>query len=265
MLKKRIGLTLICILLILIPVTVLSAENLAENPSFEAQSGSFPDGWNKWEWKSTSSIQTVTGNAHSGDYYATISSSTENDARLMQTLRLRENSQYRVSCWVRTENVGAGNVGANLSIEGKTERSQDIKGTSPQWTLLEMYLKTGPEAASANITLGLGGYGSTNTGKADFDDFEVTEVEAVPDGSIAINIDNTISANDQPKPAEIPASPSIGWSGQLVMIYILALTLAAAAGLYAFNSHKAKLKLSQNSSRNKVLESDVIPDEDPEE
>jgi len=62
------------------------------------------------------------------------------------------------------------------------DTSRDIKGTNNDWELVELYGKTSDEQDSFTLTLGLGGYSSTNIGKAWFDDVEVIKVDNIPAG-----------------------------------------------------------------------------------
>jgi len=69
------------------------------------------------------------------------------------------NSYYKLSGWIKTENVGNDVLGANLSLEGVTTYSKDIRGTVDEWQYTELYIKTGENVETIKVSLGLGGYG----------------------------------------------------------------------------------------------------------
>ena len=73
--------------------------------------------------------------------------------------------------------------------------SPDLKGTNNQWSLLELYLKTGRDIHTVTLTLGLGGFGRINTGKASFADVRMEEVDTIPDG---VNVVTVGSIMDKP-------------------------------------------------------------------
>jgi len=62
----------------------------------------------------------------------------------MQPIKVKGDTYYRLSCWVKTENVGTKTKGANISIEGSLDTSRDIRETSDNWEYLELYGKTSP-------------------------------------------------------------------------------------------------------------------------
>jgi len=83
-----------------------------------------------------------------------------------------------------------------LSLEGVTTYSKDIRGTVDEWQYTELYIKTGENVETIKVSLGLGGYGNLNTGKASFDNVMLEKVDNVPDGArcvIVENPDNTSS------------------------------------------------------------------------
>jgi hypothetical protein len=145
------------------------------------------EGWRIWEFnKNTSEFRIETENAYEGNKYVTIVSNTENDARLIQHVPVKENKIYKISAWVKTENIGhieTDLLGANLSIDTHFITSPDIKGTTITWKYLELYVRPERRVKEIPVALCLGGYGSLNTGKASFDAIEVIEVDEVPTGA----------------------------------------------------------------------------------
>ena len=105
----------------------------------------------------------------------TIHSSAENDARFTYRYESAlEETYYRMSVWVRTENVGTSAsgtdntaVGANLSVLNTYSHSVSYTGSS-DWTYIEYYGKTGEGQTDFIVCLRLGFYGGMNTGTVYF-------------------------------------------------------------------------------------------------
>lgn len=197
----------LCIQLLVISATILLSiapaaadNNLVKNPSFENANGSMPADWqyNGWDKKpGATELKYENDLFHSGGKSITIINNSMNDARFSQAVDVKENTLYKLSCWVKTENVGTGqnSKGANISIDGKLETSKDIKGTNEKWEYIEMYAVTGNGVNSIKLTIGLGGYSSSNSGKASFDDVSLEEVSSIPQGAVSAILGNSSSTN----------------------------------------------------------------------
>lgn len=162
-------------------------KNLLKNPGFEEADKPFFWDENIWEGsdgKKTIKIDTQT--FHSGKQSVYIKNDVSGDSRLTQTLDVKPSTIYKISGWIKTENVGTTNKGANFSILMLTETSKDVTGTS-DWQQIDLYGRTGSDQNSITITMGLGGYGNTNTGVAYFDDISLTELTEIPAGANIIN------------------------------------------------------------------------------
>jgi len=180
-----------------------AAENLLKNPSFEEVDNNMPVGWTTWVWNYQNGVvefKVEQEGAQSGQYYVTIENREARDARYLQEVTVSPNSYYKLSGWIKTENVGNDVLGANLSLEGVTTYSKDIRGTVDEWQYTELYIKTGENVETIKVSLGLGGYGNLNTGKASFDNVMLEKVDNVPDGArcvIVENPDNTSSDSSE--------------------------------------------------------------------
>ncbi|MBI5017574.1 MAG: phospholipid carrier-dependent glycosyltransferase [Deltaproteobacteria bacterium] len=106
---------------------------------------------------------------------------TPDDARFVRTVPVDADALYRVAGRVRTEGVGAAARGAGLSALGILDGSADVQGTSG-WRAVELYGRTGPSQRELSVTVGVGGYGSLNVGRAWFDGVTVERVGGVPPG-----------------------------------------------------------------------------------
>jgi hypothetical protein len=180
---------LFIILCITIAAPVFSGENLIKNPGFETISNDKPSHWSTWEYNKKATEYIVeTGNAREGNTYVSIINSSGYDARFTQRVKVKENQIYKLSCWIKTENIGTQFLGANISILNHFYTSKGITGTKPDWTYEEFYIRVGPHMKNISISFGLGGYANTNTGKASFDDLRMEEVIKTPGGVEVVKI-----------------------------------------------------------------------------
>ena len=106
-----------------------------------------------------------------------IESNEYNDAMFYEKVKVEKNQPYKVTCMVKTENVEAKNensgVGAQISIEGSTEGSVSIQGTS-DWQKIELIFNS-KDREEVNIGFRLGGNLGEAKGKAWFSDFTLEE------------------------------------------------------------------------------------------
>ena len=166
-------------------------ENLVKNPSFEKEKKGKPTAWEIESWVKDPEAGRCTlekGKAYTGTKFVMVESFVPNHVAFTQLIRVKENSIYKIYGWIKTKNVGRGNKGANIGIEGKMDTSKDIKGSNGKWKPVELYARTGEDVISFNLMLNLGGYASLNTGKAFFDEIVVEEVENVPRGAHVVSI-----------------------------------------------------------------------------
>lgn len=106
-----------------------------------------------------------------------ISSDEFNDAMFYKEVQVEKNQPYKITCMVKTENVipqeQQAGIGAQISIEGSTERSIAIQGTN-EWQKIELIFNS-KNRDSINIGFRLGGNLGLAKGKAWFSDFKLEE------------------------------------------------------------------------------------------
>lgn len=106
-----------------------------------------------------------------------ITSEEYNDAMFYKEVKVEKNTPYRVTCMVKTSEVEAekesSGIGAQISIEGTTERSMAIQGTNG-WQKIELIFNS-KNRESVNIGFRLGGYLGKAKGKVWFSDFTLEE------------------------------------------------------------------------------------------
>lgn len=110
---------------------------------------------------------------------AVINSNELNDARFELSVNAKSNAYYKMSVWVKTEDVGMTGSGANLSIIERNEVYGNFKGTK-DWTKIELYGLTGKHQEKFTLALRLGGFSNLNKGKVYFDDLKVEKLAHKP-------------------------------------------------------------------------------------
>ncbi|NJD02519.1 MAG: phospholipid carrier-dependent glycosyltransferase, partial [Ruminiclostridium sp.] len=217
--------------------------NLAANPGFEEFDGSDPFYWTSGSWQNDGAFTLDTAAAHSGKSSALIINNKATDSRFKQEIKVKSNTYYRLSCWIKTEDVGSKTIGANLSIDGLLPTSQDVKGTSEDWTYIELFGITGKDQKSFTLTLGLGGYGSLNTGKAWFDDVVVEELEGKPAIGNVVYLFKPETSKIDPEKGILSTAPSVN---PIFILSLLIVLMIPGIILYL------KYKKNQMNGGNKI-------------
>ena len=101
-----------------------------------------------------------------------------NDTRWVQSVPVSPDTWYRVSGWVKAENIGKDKMGAYISVMGTFNNSVDLRGTKG-WQRVGFWVKTGELDTKLQIGCRVGGYSSLNTGRAWFTGISV-EAAGVP-------------------------------------------------------------------------------------
>lgn len=177
--------TMIIILFIMSGICYAQA-NLIKNPSFEqiANDG-IPRNWRIHSWIKEESVTRFSVDseiAYTGENSVVINNLQKNHGYYIQNVAVKQNSFYKVTCWVKTENVGKNTEGAGISVVDYFEVGGDFKGTT-NWSLAELYISTGPGTSGVEIMLQVGNYGAENTGKAWFDEVSMIKIDSLPPGA----------------------------------------------------------------------------------
>ncbi len=219
---KKLLFLVIVIFTLLTSITVFATDaNLVQNPGFEQGS------LDKWEKGSYDNSEGVTEFVvddtvwYSESKSACIINNSANDARYKQKIKVKGNSYYKLSCWVKTENIGSDFKGANISVDGITDTSNDIRGTS-DWQYVELYGSTKKGQNELVVTIGLGGYSNTNTGKAWFDDIVVEKVDRLPSDAIVAKF----YTEEAPKEViNIPSTKNISFMTPYSIVFFIVAVL----------------------------------------
>jgi alpha-N-arabinofuranosidase len=163
------------------------------NGSFEEMDGANPKGWLPRSWQRDGGAAfAVDPTGHSGGRSVMISSEKGADASWLATVPVKPYSRYRLSGWVKTQDLVRGTSrGAQININGEDEwRTAAITGTQ-DWTKVEVEFDAGPNDA-LEVTCLFGGWGRA-TGKAWFDDVELVRLSGKELGQpkVSINAEKT--------------------------------------------------------------------------
>jgi hypothetical protein len=161
-----------------VPPVQAAVENLVFNPGFELGSD-FPNGWNTDYSGGPQPIYTWDSQAFVGTRSVKIDASEVTDARFIQEINVQPNTLYRVSGYIKTENVGHSpepvDMGANLSLLGYWEHhTRPLLGTN-NWTYVSFAFNSGEETRYT-LACRLGFWSGMTNGTAWFDDLEIAPI-----------------------------------------------------------------------------------------
>ena len=195
-------------------------KNLLLNGDFKKGSEDQPDSWRTEAWiNSPDAFQTHWHSYTDKPSEMEVDNLQANDGRWMQPLTVPP-GWYQLSVDVRTENVGAKESGASMSVMEDGIMSADIHGTT-DWQRVTLYLKVGGHGADIDVALRVGGFGSLNTGKAFFRNASMVAIDAPPPSATPTYDLNAIRQQGAPVPIGSPISlvvtfialAGIAWAG----------------------------------------------------
>jgi hypothetical protein len=166
------------------PALARAQENLLLNSDLSQGSGNSPADWVAQSWlqgQPNSKYQgTLQWLSQAQPAELEISSSAPDDARWVQSLQL-DPGLYHFTAEIKTDNVGKGVVGANISILEGWFLSQSITGTN-DWQPVGFYLNVPAGGANVTFACRLGFYSNLNTGAAYCRNMSVVPATASPGG-----------------------------------------------------------------------------------
>jgi len=144
--------------------------NCLANPSFEQAANGQPVGWKPRELKGEGTFD-YPAPGRSGGCSVGIRSDKGADFSWETFVAVKPFSTYRLSGWIKTDNVIAGTgVGALINIHGKLAKTSALTGTN-DWTQVETVFET-ERHDTLHINCLFGGWGLA-TGSALYDDLEL--------------------------------------------------------------------------------------------
>ena len=180
-------------------------KNLLLNGDFKKGSEDQPDSWRTEAWiNSPEAFQTHWHSYTDKPSEMEVDNLQANDGRWMQPLTVPP-GWYQLSVDLRTENVGAKESGASISVMEDGIMSADIHGTT-NWQRVTLYLKVGGHGADIDVALRVGGFGSLNSGKAFFRNASLIAIDAPPPSATPTYDLNVIRQQAAPVPIGSPFS-----------------------------------------------------------
>ncbi len=218
--------------------------NLAANPDFEDLDAT---GWaTGWTIGSLSDDATVTEftiepEGFAGGHSARLQSYSANVAYFEQILSVMPDTLYRVSCWIKAEDVPDGVLGAHIALPDCDQISEAFHDTYGDWSYAELYVDVGRDIYEVVLQLRLGGNSTLTSGVAYFDGVEFEIADGLPDGAVYGQIGEVSEKWEEPE--SIPHAAAV-----------VVCTLACAAVLYAcYRYSKRESLLEPDTARTEVV------------
>lgn len=209
-------------------------DNLLSNSGFEKVHKGKAKDWTTSSWQAGEANVKI---LYDGSVYRSGSRSLRivhplsNDTSVMQTLNVEPDTVYRISGWIKTQQVQSaqGRIGATMCIDGTWTMSSDLKGDNP-WTYKELWVRTAKNQTRLKVACRLGYWYSVAVGSAWFDDVMV-EKFAKPPPDVALS---TISQ----LPSQSVSRPSFALRGLFFLFSLGALLLI----IILFKPHHAQTR-----------------------
>ncbi|MCC7376223.1 MAG: hypothetical protein IT581_16310 [Verrucomicrobiales bacterium] len=164
------------------------AQNPIPNPSFEQAEGRRPRSWRSETWGGQGKFD-YAATGHTGEHSVQITSDQGGDLSWTSTARVEPFTRYRLSGWIKTENVQPvdGGRGALINLHDLQGIATPAVTGTRDWTEVQTEFQTA-EQSSIQINCLLGGWGRA-TGKAWFDDLVLTALSQIPPPPPRLTID----------------------------------------------------------------------------
>lgn len=157
----------------------ISGPNLLPNPSFEEVSDGLPAGWQVRTYSGVAEHEVITDEARSGERSLQISSKKGSDSSLFALVKVKPNTDYQISGWVKTTNL-RGARGAQMNAhevqqQPNGSRTNAFRETTSEWKKITVVFNS-LDRTELTINCLFGGWGRS-TGTAWWDDVSLHEIE----------------------------------------------------------------------------------------
>ncbi|MHC4889141.1 MAG: beta-L-arabinofuranosidase domain-containing protein, partial [Planctomycetota bacterium] len=156
----------------------LTPPGMISNPSFEKAINNRPTNWERGTYNGRGEFKYVKG-GRTGKRAVCLSSEDGADIGWLTSVAVKPRSRYKLTGWIKTENLDAGSgKGALFNLHNlQPVQTKAVTGTK-DWTRVEVVFDTGDRAA-VEINCLFGGWG-LSTGKAWYDDISLVAVSDKP-------------------------------------------------------------------------------------
>mgnify|MGYP003292740686 CR=1 FL=1 len=223
-------------------------EKVLESWDFNQGVGSFysqayTSGISNFTWEETGGVD--------GSGCVRIENTGENDARYVINMDVRPDTYYKISAWIKTQDVVQSStaVGANISVLNTFEYGGGFVGDQ-DWTRVELYGYTAEDQKEIKVCLRLGFYSGICTGTAWFDNVEVQQLAQKPTGATVVSFKNSMSGGSSNY-----AEESMYWDAMKIGALLTVLFAAVFIVIYRY-CDRGPLDVivpSQRKKRNRQL------------
>ncbi len=141
--KRLRWLALVLILCLIVP-NAWAKTGYVDNGDFEMGAETLPDGWSVDQYD----VSDVTdfaweANGRGGGKCVRIENRAPNDARFIQTVSVSPSKIYRISGWVKVEEIPEGSIGASITALESVAEVPAVTRNGAGWQFVSFYGKTG--------------------------------------------------------------------------------------------------------------------------
>lgn len=256
--KLSIFFCIVYITIMSLSANIFAEGNLVKNGSFEDVQNGMPTGWTISTYNDedgAAEFNVVSDEAYDGSNCVSVTNNVQNDSRYMQTVSAQPNKNYKLSCYIKAENINDSGNGAVLSIEGQLAATPSLRDTGGSWEYVEMYAKTGEGVYSFNVTVGVGGYSAESTGKGYFDNVTVEEIDTIPEGAIVAIVENPYldnSSSDNQSESDSDTSENEKKSGTSTTVWLILVVCILITAAAIYNTFKSSSSEKDSESDDSV-------------
>ena len=146
----------------------------------------FPSEWRSRSRRGDGSTEFSWSPGRNGRAYVTVKAHRPDDAGWSQGVRVRRDTTYHVSGWLRPSGIGTGGAGATVSVSGAVVAASPGVQGARTWTEQELWIRTGPAQATLTVSCRLGDERSPVTGTVDCSGFSVVPICTPPEGAVVV-------------------------------------------------------------------------------
>ncbi len=247
-------------------------QNLLKNPSFEESNNGKATNWDLYDGANKQGVTctVVKDGPQEGSSSFKISNTVPNDTLVTQKIATEPEKVYKVTYWLKTENIKNQGGSPNVTLFYVSNNSgckgiltgPEISNTNNKWQKQEFYFTT-LKGVNDPLTfcLRLGGQGTVNEGSAYFDNLSVT-LEDKADASLknyGFYVPDSAPASDSNGSAASDSSKPFNFKTPLfILLGIVVL------GLLIFVELKLSKRNKQNKDDNKDFDGSTEDLEDTE-
>lgn len=260
--KKRTFITGIVagLMIAMVFLTPASAsKNILENGDFSDGNGqSSVKGWNVQTFAGSGTLKHVVDDDKDAPY-VTLTTNEESDFRLIQTIQAKPNTTYKFSGKIKTDGIkNKNNTGAILSVTYSQSFTDSVYNTKGKWKYVEMYIMTNTQKTFFDISIGIGGHSSLNSGTASFKDLKLEVCKnKVPATATVCDIDKEFA------PAATNSKTSVTNSNSKWLLIIVILIVGGIIiYLLLFSGKKPDEEKTKQETNTTAVEQAAVVDED---